>query len=840
MRSILLTLSILLSLSVNAQEISTSKPWTYWWWMGSAVTKQDITKQLEIFQKSGLGGVHIIPIYGVKGAEASFIPFLGTTWLDVMGHTVKEGKRLGIGVDLSTGTGWPFGGPNIPVSLGAKQMEIKDGKPVVKSTKQAVKRAAPGGEGLVFDPFHKTAMSQYLTRFDSAFAKTKDLPRSMYMDSYEAYGANWTDDFPQEFQKRRGYDIKSQLGLLKDSTGSEDSKLVKMDYHLTLAELLCERYAHQWTDWSTKHKFLTRYQAHGSPGNLLDLYDEADIPETESFGTSRFNIPGLRVDPDYSIKQFGTPNPLAMKFASSAAHFSGKKLVSSETGTWLANHFKVSLSQVKPQLDELFTAGINHVFYHGTTYSPINEVYPGWLFYASTNFGPNSHFAEHFSLINKYVERCQTLLQNSKPDNDVLVYFPIHDLWSTPAKSSGGIHLLEVHHVDRWLLDLPFGKLTQQLWKTGYAFDYVSDSQLKRLVVNKEGDVSSGATSYKTILIPSETYMPEETMEQLMKLAKAGAKIIFEGKMPDSVTGYANHVERQKRFTAEIAEMRKMKSVQVGNNLDQMLSKNAVIKEEIAEKGLTFIRKKSESGKIFYFIANVSNQFSEDWVRLGLAGKISKYDPLKGESVLPSRTKNGRTEILLSLLPGESCFLRIAESNLPLALANAGHKELGLDGAWQIDFIKGKPTLPASAKINNLNSWTALPDSAVYFSGTAKYSLTFDAAADIIKSKNVSLHLGDVREIAVVKINGKPVGTAWSIPFNMDVPPGILKAKNNTLEIEVTNLSANYMRLRDRQSPDWKKFYDINIVDITYKKFDASSWEPMPSGLLGPIKLVFQ
>ena len=840
MRSILVTLSILLSFSVNAQEISTSKPWTYWWWMGSAVTKQDITKQLEIFQKSGLGGVHIIPIYGVKGAEAGFIPFLGATWLDVMGHTVREGKRLGIGVDLSTGTGWPFGGPNIPVTLGAKQMEIKDGKPVVKNTKQAVKRAAPGGEGLVFDPFHKTAMSQYLTRFDSAFAKTKDLPRSMYMDSYEAYGANWTDDFHQEFQKRRGYDIESKLGLLKDSTGSEDSKLVKMDYHQTLAELLRERYAHQWTDWSTKHKFLTRYQAHGSPGNLLDLYDEADIPETESFGTSRFSIPGLRVDPDYSIKQFGTPNPLAMKFASSAAHFSGKKLVSSETGTWLANHFKVSLSQVKPQLDELFTAGINHIFYHGTTYSPINEVYPGWLFYASTNFGPNSHFAEHFSLINEYVERCQALLQNSKPDNDVLVYFPIHDLWSTPAKSGGGIHLLEVHHVDRWLLDLPFGKLTQKLWKTGYAFDYVSDSQLKRLVVNKEGDVSSGATSYKTILIPSETYMPEETIVQLMKLAKAGAKIVFEGKMPDSVTGYANHAERQKGFNIHISAIRKLASIQVGNDLDKMLLKNGVANEELAKKGLTFIRKKKTNGDQLYFVANLGDTFKEGWVTLGKAKIVSKFDPLYGESLMINRNISGKSQVFLQLLPGQSCFLETAADGAENVETVGAKKEFSVDGAWQIDFIKGKPTLPASAKINNLDSWTVLPDSAVYFSGTAKYSLTFDAAADIIKSKNVSIHLGDVREIAVVKINGKPIGTAWSIPFNLDIPPGILKAKNNTLEIEVTNLSANYMRLRDRQSPDWKKFYDINIVDITYKKFDASSWEPMPSGLLGPVRLVYQ
>ncbi len=343
-RQVLGFLFCMCSLLSEAQEISTAKPWTYWWWMGSAVKKEDITKQLEIFRNAGVGGVHIIPIYGAKGAETDFIPFLSPKWLDMMQHTVSEGKRFGLGVDMTTGTGWPFGGPNIPATLGAKQMVVVNGEPTVKNTKQMVKRAAPGGEGLVFDPFHKSAMTQYLTRFDSVFASSKEKPRSMYMDSYEAYGANWTEDFLKEFQARRGYDLRPKLSYLKDSVQVMDAELVRIDYKQTLAELLRERYANQWTQWSKAHNFLTRYQAHGSPGNLLDLYDEADIPETESFGTSRFSIPGLRVDPDYSIKQFGTPNPLAMKFASSAAHFSGKKLVSSETATWLANHFKVSLS----------------------------------------------------------------------------------------------------------------------------------------------------------------------------------------------------------------------------------------------------------------------------------------------------------------------------------------------------------------------------------------------------------------------------------------------------------------------------------------------------------------
>lgn len=840
-RQVLGFLFCMCSLLSEAQEISTAKPWTYWWWMGSAVKKEDITKQLEIFRNAGVGGVHIIPIYGAKGAETDFIPFLGPKWLDMMQHTVSEGKRFGLGVDMTTGTGWPFGGPNIPATLGAKQMVVVDGEPTVKNTKQMVKRAAPGGEGLVFDPFHKSAMTQYLTRFDSAFASTKEKPRSMYMDSYEAYGANWTEDFLKEFQARRGYDLRPKLSYLKDSVQVMDAELVRIDYKQTLAELLRERYANQWTQWSKAHNFLTRYQAHGSPGNLLDLYDEADIPETESFGTSRFSIPGLRVDPDYSIKQFGTPNPLAMKFASSAAHFSGKKLVSSETATWLANHFKVSLSQLKPQIDELFVSGINHIFYHGTTYSPVDEAYPGWLFYASTNFGPTSHFAAHFSLLNKYVENCQTILQESKPDNDVLVYFPIHDLWAKPSKTSGGINLLEVHHVDRWLLDLPFGKLTQRLWETGYSFDYVSDRQLDRLKVDKHGNLATESTSYKTLLIPAETYMPEQTLNQILKLARAGAKVIFQDKMPDYVTGLVVHEERQQAFAERMAELKTQPTTQVGDDLDQMLLKNGVVQEELSQKGLSYIRKKNKDGKAVYFVSNLSNQFTEGWITLGKARLLSKSDPIYGKSSLTLRDSAGISQAYLNLLPGQSCFLQEASQGVKNAYNPVTiNKEIPVSGAWHITFLKGRPSLPKAAKIKTLGSWTELPDSAVYFSGTAKYTVKFDLPASVVAKSKLQLDLGDVREVASLKINGKQIGTYWSIPFIADVEPGILKVKSNILEIEVTNLSANYMRLRDKQMPDWKKFYDINVADITYKPFDASAWKPMPSGLLGPVKIIYK
>ncbi len=841
MRHLILCFAFLLFqlVSANAQGISTAKPWTYWWWMGSAVTKADITAQLEYFSKSGLGGVHIIPIYGVKGYEKAAIPFLGSQWLDVMQYTVREGKRLGLGVDMTTGTGWPFGGPNVTPAMAAQGMTVVDGKPSVKPTGQKVKRAAPGGEGFVLDPFNANGMQQYLSRFDSAFAKSPDKPRSMYNDSYEAYGANWTEDFAQEFQSRRKYDLLGKLSLLNDSTGNAEATLVKIDYHQTLAELLLERYAKPWTDWSRTHGFATRYQAHGSPGNLLDLYEAADIPETESFGTSRFNIPGLRVDPDYSIEQFGTPNPLAMKFASSAANLSGKKLVSSETGTWLANHFKVSLSQIKPQIDELFTAGINHVFYHGTTYSPEKEGFPGWLFYASTNFGKTSHFSEHFPLLNRYVDLCQRLLQSSTPDNDVLVYFPIHDLWATKAKSGGGVHLLEVHHVDRWLLDLAFGKLSEKLWKEGYAFDFVSDLQLKKFTVEANGVLNSGYTSYKTLLVPSATYLPEETSKELQRLASAGAKIVFDQKLPATVTGNANHGGRQQAFSEALTRLSKLKNVKVSTDLHADLAANGVVQEQLAGKGLTFIRKKQGDGIPLYFVTNLGNTFSEGWVKIGKGGQFFQSDPLSGVSTPKARGNKGSEEIFLRLLPGESCFLTTSADGHDAPVVSSSGKHFDINGKWELAFLNGKPKLPAPAQLTELTSWTALPDSAAYFSGKARYRITFDLPGSAATYANAALDLGDVREVASVRLNGKDLGVVWHIPFTLPVGNNALKAKGNILEIEVTNLSANYMRLRDQQQPDWKKFYDINIVDITYRKFDATRWQPMPSGLLGPVKLVY-
>ena len=151
-----------------------------------------------------------------------------------------------------------------------------------------------------------------------------------------------------------------------------------------------------------------------------------DIPETETFGSSAFDIPGLRRDAA-DIRNVD-PDPIMSKFASSAAHTNGKNLVSSETFTWLTEHFKTSYSQCKPEAEALFLSGINHVFFHGTTNSPQNISWPGWLFYASVEMNPNNSLWPHAQGLNNYIARCQSILQAGKPDNELLIYWPVYDV----------------------------------------------------------------------------------------------------------------------------------------------------------------------------------------------------------------------------------------------------------------------------------------------------------------------------------------------------------------------------------------------------------------------------
>lgn len=401
----------------------------------------------------------------------------------------------------------------------------------VGRTLQKVKRAAPGGEGFVMDHFSKSAVKCYLNKFDRAFARMNTLiPHNFFNDSYEVYNADWTPNLLEEFAKRRGYKLENYLPEFLDENRPDITRRIVSDYRETLSDLLLENFTSQWTSWAHRHGSKTRNQAHGSPGNLIDLYACVDVPECEGFGLSDFNIVGLRKD---SLIRKNDSELSMLKYASSAAHITGKPLTSSETFTWLTEHFRTSLSQCKPDLDLFFVSGINHVFFHGSAYSPKNDPWPGWKFYASIDMSPTNTIWRDAPAFFKYITRSQSFLQLGKPDNDFLIYLPIYDMWyDAPGR------LVQFAINDMGKRAPQFIKTIHTINSCGYDVDYISDKYICSTVCSDNMLKTIGGTKYKAIIIPSVRYIPRNVLDHLFELANQGATVIFTGNYPESEPGF--------------------------------------------------------------------------------------------------------------------------------------------------------------------------------------------------------------------------------------------------------------------------------------------------------------
>lgn len=819
-----------------------NKPWTRWWWPGSAVDKASLTRQLEQFAAAGLGGVEITPIYGAKGYEDRYIDFLSPKWMEMLEHTGREAHRLGLGVDMATGTGWPFGGPWIDEAHALARAELKDGRLINVPVRMMVKRAAPGDEGLVVDPYSPDALRQHLAPFDRAFAKfPRGLVRGQFHDSFEYFGGNWTARLPEVFREMHGYDIQEFAGPLlarraADVTTVDRDTLarVKSDYRETLARLHLD-YLRTWVAWSHDHGWIVRNQSHGAPANLLDLYGTVDIAETETFGSTPFPIPGLRRNPD-EVRQGNEqdlPEPLVIRMASSAGHVAGHTLSSSESCTWLRDHWKVSLAYTKPELDRLLAGGINHIFYHGTVFSPQDAPWPGWLFYAATQFNPNNTWWRDFGALNGYVARVQSVLQRGQPDNDVLLYWPFDDVLDD---AEGTVKMLAVHNV-KWLTEQPVGKLATTLAEHGYAFDYISDAQLQQTNL-QGGALATPGARYKVLVVPAVRRMPVATLEKIAALAQQGAVVVFE-KLPEDVPGHGRLEERRASFKAALNRLDSNALVQP--DVPAALAQRGVPREPVAETGLAFVRRATAGGHD-YFFTNLTATKHDGWVTLGTAAVAAAiFDPLSGARGLAATRAGaaGRAQVYLQLAPGESLILRTA-TEAKLTLASWPYREPAGDpvtvtGTWSLHFVTGGPELPPPLETATLNSWTELGgDAAKRFGGTARYRIEFETPST--KAQDWLLDLGDVRESARVRLNDRDVTTAWSLPFRVRVGE-FLKPGRNVLELDVTNLAANRIRDLDQRKVPWKIMREINFVNINYRPFDASGWPLTPSGLLGPVTL---
>ncbi|MFB3828026.1 MAG: glycosyl hydrolase [Bryobacteraceae bacterium] len=802
MRAMLLALMAAVALAAASPdplgwpaETSVSRPWSYWWWPASAVDEANITSQLERYRRTGWGGVHIIPIYGVRGYESRYIDYLSPRWMAMLRHTVTEARRLGMGVDMTTGTGWCFGGPNIPPEWAAGVAEPSRGEPytVTFRPRTRVKRPAPGGEGYMLNPFHGPAIRGYLERFTKAFeGYVGPRPRAQYHDSFE-YGANWAPDLPEQFARRRGYRLEPHYDALFGDAAGDRAARVKCDYRETLSDALLDNFTRPWVEWSHRQGFVTRDQAHGSPGNLLDLYAANDIPETEMFNRDRSSLVSM--------------------FASSAAHVAGRKLVASETGTWLKEHFNETLADLKELVDQLFLAGVNHVLYHGTCYSPDDAPWPGWLFYASTEMNPRNAIWRHVPALNAYISRAQAMLQEGRPANDLLVYWPVYDVWHNPK----GLAMNFTVHTRNWVEGTAFGNLAARLLARGYTMDFISDRQLLDREV---------AGRYGAVVVPACDHMPVATLERLAALARGGTPVVFQDRLPSDVPGWHDLENRRAAFRKALAGLR-------AGDVEAELARAGIAREPMVDRGLQFIRRADARGR-YYFIVNRGKQAVAGWVPLASAGgSAALLDPMTGRAGMAA-WRNG--EAYLQLAPGESIFVRVfaAGARGPRwQYWQPAGEAAPVAGEWDVRFVDGGPDLPPPFKTAKLGSWTGLAGEAgERFAGAASYSLAFDAPG---QAAAWELDLGAVKESARVTLNGLDLGTLIAPPFR--VIAGRLKPTGNRLEVEVVNVSANRIRDLDRRKVEWKIFRDINIVNLDYKPLDASGWPVREAGLLGPVRI---
>jgi len=833
-----------------SQTANTHKPWARWWWPGSAVDKESLTQQLEELARVGIGGVEITPIYGARGYEDRYIDFLSPEFMEMLEHVGREGQRLGLGIDMATGTGWPFGGPWIDENEALAKAVLRDGKLDGEPTGMMVKRAAPGDEGFVVNPFSPEALRTYLEPFNASFANfPAGLVRAQFHDSFEYYDGSWASSLPAVFQEKHGYDIQEYAAELMGEKEMDADTLgrIKSDFRDTLGQMH-QDYLEEWKKWSHDHGFVVRNQSHGAPANLLDLYGMVDIPETEIFGSTPYPIPGLRRDDAAVRHDQDLPEPLVTRMSTSASHVMGHPLTSCETATWLRDHWKVTLAYVKPELDRILLDGINHVFYHGTVFSPQDVPWPGWLFYASTQFNPSNPWWDDFASLNQYVERVQTVLQGGQPDNRVLLYWPIYEVWDDPE---GLMRQFTVHRVD-FIMDTRCGELARELDDAGYAFDYISDHQIG-LTKSENGALVTPGNAYDVIVVPRAERMPLATLQKLAELARDGATIIFDD-LPADVPGFGNLEQRRGEFRALLDGLQfsgAADGVQrfesgggsmLRGNVLAALGSIGTAREGFSETPIDFIRRKTEDGHD-YFLSNLEGDAFAGWVTLGVeAGSATITDPLTGRSGVAAVDQNADagSRLYLQLQPGESLLVSTVANGSASGpewtwLEPAG-ESVAIDGTWNIEFVKGGPELPSAIAASELRSWTELGgEEAQRFAGTARYRIEFDAPTQ--EADGWMLDLGDVRETARVRLNGQDVGTAWSLPFDIRLGDA-LQPGSNVLEIEVTNVAANRIRHMDREGERWKIMREINFVNILYQPFDASDWPLELSGLLGPVELV--
>ena len=784
-----------------------------WWWFGPTVQKAELEREMRAMKEGGIGGFEVQPVYPVE-VDGNF-PYLSSEFLDNLRFTAEKARELGLRFDLTLASGWPYGGPHIPLDKASARLRVVKDKPptlaegekligqaeaggttyyfVQGRTRQAVKRPAVGAEGFVLDHYDPAAVALHLKAVGDKLlaASGTHPPYAIFSDSLEVYGADWTPNFLDEFRKRRGYDLTPYLAALATDIGPKTGA-IRHDWGKTLSELADDNYLTPLRIWAREHGTRFRSQTYGIPPVTLSSNALVDLPEGEGSQWRGFS---------------------ATRWAASASHLYGRPVTSSETWTWLHSPvFRATPLDMKAEADIHFLDGINQLIGHGWPYSPPEAGEPGWRFYAAAVFNNHNPWWIAMPDIALYLQRISWLLRQGQPANDVAVYLPTDDAFAsfTPGRAPS---------VNQAMDRLIGPTVIPQILDGGYSFDFIDD-----------GAIAKVGVPYKILVLPGVERMPLATFQ---KILASGATVIATRRAPSMAAGLMEEADSPK--VQELAARLKVVAdeTKLGDALHAAISADVIASPEIG-----FVHRRLPDCEV-YFVVNTSNHPVHAPSHFRITGlQAVQWNPQTGAATAVEQS---------DYAPYESRVLVFSKRNAPAPPPAGRSMTMELNGAWTVRF----PDMQQPAGYPILHSWTEDPGRRFY-SGTATYEMqvgmTKPAVSAILslgEGTPVStddrrsgpgmraMMDGPAREAAVVYVNGKRAGAVWCAPWAIEIGPLLQPGLKNTIRIEVGNSALNVMA--GKPLPDYKA---LNAkYGERFQPQEMNLVAPQPSGLLGPVRL---
>lgn len=667
----------------------------------------------------------------------------------------------------------------------------------------------------------------------------------LHIDSWEVGAQNWTPGFREEFTRRRGYDPMPFYPVYAGYiVGSKDiSERFMWDLRQTMQELMLENHAAWVRRYASDHGLQLSIEPYDmNPMQDLELGAKADVPMAEFWSPGGFNTTFSAVE------------------ASSLANIKGQRVLPAESFTANGDGWRQHPASMKNQTDWAFAAGVNRIVFHTYQHQALNDTLrPGMTMGPfGVHWDRNQTWWPYVGAYHKYIARCQYLLQQTATVADIL--------YITPEEAPYVFRAPKSALVGDTLID-----------KRGYNFDACPLSLLKTATVKDGRIVFPSGASYRIMVLPNYKTMTPVMLAKIEELVDAGAVLV--GMPPEHTPGLEGYPEAETELLDKAAKIwgdaanasglvsRKFgkgtifTGKELFDNEDNLYPSYGLTEAILGDSlgispdftaepaDIRYIHKTKGDIDLF-FVSNRTVKTVDALCTFRTSGRQPQlWNPVDGSTRdLTSFSDNGTcTTIDLRFEPEQSFFIVFAgkpRNNSGKPNFPEEHQIAALDGPWTVNFDP-KWGGPAETTFPELSDWSTTEDSCIrYYSGTAVYNNKFKLEKPELG--RLVLCLGDVKNIARVKLNGKDLGVLWSRPWKIDITDAAVDG-DNELEIEVTNLWINRL-IGDEHLPDdgivggqWPEWFlkgeprpSKRYTFATWRHYSADS--PLqPSGLLGPV-----